>query len=82
MFKDSNGPTEVTGYARDKDCLPPADNDKDQIKSELLFARQPDLAAAHTPAASPLAFLRKQRGEVAEVLIFFEKTPRMSAALS
>jgi hypothetical protein len=62
---------EVTGYASDKDCRPPADNDKDQIKSQLLFARQPDLAAAHTTAAPPLAFLRKQRGEVAEVLIFF-----------
>ena len=44
---------EVTGYATDKDCPSSADNDKDHIKSELLFARQPDLAAAHTLSLPP-----------------------------
>ena len=45
---------EVTAYGSDKDCRSPADNDKHQIKSELLFARQPDLAAVHTSLPFPL----------------------------
>jgi hypothetical protein len=45
---------EVTGYASDKDFAGhPADNDKDHIKSELLFARQPDLAASTPLPLSP-----------------------------
>jgi hypothetical protein len=47
---------EVTGVRKRKDCRSPADNDKDHIKSELLFARQPDLAAAHTSLPFSLIF--------------------------
>jgi hypothetical protein len=59
--------------ASDKDCRSRAENAKDHTKSQLLFARQPDLAATLTNVPSPLILLRKQRGEVAETSIFFRK---------
>jgi hypothetical protein len=72
---------EVTGYASDKDCRSPADNDKNQIKSELLFPREPDLAAAHTTVAFPLIFSTETARRSCRNLDFFlKKRPRVSAA--
>jgi hypothetical protein len=67
---------EVTGYANDEDCRSPADNDKDHIKSELLFARQPDLAAAHTTVPSPLIFSTETARRSFETSIFSRKRPQ------
>src|SRR5207244_7883564 len=49
MFKNNRTPLRTwPRCASNKDCRSRAENDKDHIKSELLFARQPDLAAALT----------------------------------
>jgi hypothetical protein len=64
----------VTGYASDKDCRSRADNDKHQIKSELLFARQPDLAAVHTSLPFPLILSTETARRSFEPSIFFQKT--------
>jgi hypothetical protein len=64
---------ELTGYASDKDCRSPADNDKDHIKSELLFARQPDLAAAHTTVPFPLNLFYGNSEAKFRNLNFFQK---------
>ena len=69
----------VTGYASDKDCRSPADNDKDHIKSELLFARQPDLAAAHTPVPFPLILSTETASRSCRNLIFFPENDRKRA---
>jgi hypothetical protein len=66
----------VTGYASDKDCRSPADNDKDHLKSELLFARQPDLAAVHTSLPFPLTLSTETARRSFESLIFFRKRCR------
>jgi hypothetical protein len=64
----------VTGYASDKDCRSPADNDKDHLKSELLFARQPDLAAVHTSLPFPLIFSTETARRSCRILDSFQKT--------
>jgi hypothetical protein len=63
---------EVTGYASDKDCGSPADNDKDHIKSELLFARQPDLAAVHTSLPFPTLFYGNSEAKLSKLQFFSE----------
>jgi hypothetical protein len=72
----------VTGYASDKDCRSPADNDKDHIMSELLFARQPDLAAAHTPVPFPLILSTETASRSCRNLNFFQKTTSNAGAAS
>jgi hypothetical protein len=67
---------EVTGYASDKDCRSRADNDKHQIKSELLFARQPDLAAVHTSLPFPLIFSTETARRSCRNLDFFSENDR------
>src|SRR5436189_4788247 len=60
--------------ASDKHCRSRAENAKNHTKSELLFARQPDLAAAHTSVAFPLnPFYGNSEAKLPKVF-FFQKT--------
>jgi len=65
---------ELTGYARDKDCRSPADNDKAHIKSELLFAPQPGLVATLINVPFPLIFSTETARRSCRNLNFFQKT--------
>src|SRR5207245_10771871 len=67
-----------TGGAIDEKCRSQAENDKDHTKSELLFARQPDLLAALTSVAGPLILSTETARRSFETLTFFRKRPRTS----
>src|SRR5204862_2651004 len=67
-------PINGAGCASDEDCRSRAENDKDHIKSELLFARQPDLPAALTSVACPLILSTETARRSFETLTFFQKT--------
>src|SRR6266446_8775757 len=75
MFKENRTALQTgAGCASDEDCRSRAENDKDHIKSELLFARRPDLPAALTSVACPLILSTETARRSFETLTFFQKT--------
>jgi hypothetical protein len=75
MFKDNRTALYDRDGATDKNCRSRAENDKDQIKSELLFARQPDLVAALTSVPfPPLSPFYGNNEAKFRSLIFFQQT--------